>query len=173
MALPDYTFLEAGTPIAWTASGGDRTLTLTSLSNDAARQGQKSLTLVDGTRGMPEVLEIFFETKLASAGTNGAPIEIYFAESSSTTAATDNPGSITGSDGALSTPGEYKLQLNPVGAMIVSNAAGTGAQKQRFTYAPTCITVTPVVVNRSGQALSSTAGDHVLRVTPYYRKIAE
>lgn len=173
MPLPDYSGLIAGTPITWQASGGSKTLTLTSLANAAARQGVKSDSLLDGTFGMPEVLEVSFETKAASAVTNGLQTEIYFGESSSATAGTDNPGGLTGADAALSNPSEIKLQLGLVGALNYSNALGTGTQRQRFIYYPTCICIIPVVVNRSGQAFSSTPGDHILTVTPYYRRIAD
>lgn len=173
MALPDYAHLVAGTAITWAASGGDKTITLTSLANDAGREGAKSGTLVDGTSGMPELLEVRFESAVASAATNAKEIELYFGESSSTTAATDNPGNLTGADAALSNPDELKAQLYFVGSLVLSNARGTNVQKQRLLYWPTQICIIPLVVNKSGQALSGTAGNHQIVVTPFYRKIAD
>lgn len=173
MALPDYSYLVAGTALTWKASGGDKVLTLTSLASGSAKQGDKSATLLDGTLGKPEVLDIVFETKAASAVTNGLQTEIYIGESSSATAGTDNPGGLTGADGSLSNPSEIKLQLSYVGGFNYSNALGTGAQRQRFQYYPLAICIIPVIVNLSGQAFSSTAGDHILTITPYYRKLAE
>lgn len=173
MALPDYSYLEAGTPLTWQASGGSKALTLTSLASGNARQGDKSATLVDGTKGMPELLEISLETKANAAVTNGLQAELYIGESSSSTAGTDNPGGLSGSDAAFANPSEKKLQLNFLGSLNYSNALGTGTQRQRWIYKPTCICIIPLVVNNSGQAFSGTPGDHILTITPYYRKLAD
>ncbi len=173
MALPDYSYLVAGTALTWQASGGDKVLTMTSLASGSARAGDKSATLLDGTLGKPELLDIVLETKAGSAVTNGLQTEIYIGESSSATAGTDNPGGLSGSDAAYANPSEKKLQLNYVGGFNYSNALGTGAQRQRFTYAPLAICIIPVIVNNSGQSFSGTAGDHILTITPYYRKLAD
>lgn len=173
MALPDYNGLVAGTALTWASSGGDKVLTLTSLANNAAREGDKSPTLVDGTMGMPELLEMRLESAVGSAATNGLEIELHVGESDSATAGNDNPGNLTGADAGLSNPDELKSQLNVVGALILSNARGTNVQKQRFRYRPLCPYIIPVVVNKSGQTLSGTAGNHKLVVTPYYRKVID
>jgi hypothetical protein len=165
-----YSDLEAGTPRTWAASGGDETLTLTSLANDAAREGDKSASWVDGTKGRPEVLEIRFESAVGSAATDGREIELYMGESDNATAGSDNPGNLTGADAALSNPDELKRQLRFVGSLVLSNARGTNVQKQRFWYRPVATYLVPVVVNKSGQSLGSTAGDHKIVVTPYYRR---
>lgn len=173
MALPDYIGLVAGAAITWINTGGDKVLTLTSLANDAARQGDKSATLVNGTYGMPEVLDVRLESAVGSAATNGLEIELYIGESDNATAGDDNPGNLTGADGSLSNPDELKSQLNVVGSLILSNARGTNVQKQRFRYRPVCPYIIPVVVNKSGQTLSATAGNHKLVITPYYRRVAD
>lgn len=173
MALPDYSGLVAGTPITWKSSGGDKAITLTSLANNAAREGEKSATLVDGTLGMPELLEWRFETAVGSAATDGKAVELYIGESSSATSGTDNPGNLTGADAALSNPDELKRQLYRVGALSLSNARGTNVQKQRFVSYPVCPYVMPVTVNKSGQSLSGTAGNHCIVMTPYYRKLQD
>lgn len=174
MALPDYADLEAGATITWAASGGDKALTLTSLANDAGREGAKSGTLVDGTKGMPELLEIRFESAVASAAANGKEIELYFGESDSATAGTNNPGNLTGADAALSNPDELKNQCALVGALVLSNARGTNVQKQRLWYPqPVQPYIIPLVVNKSGVALSGTGGNHSLVVTPFYRRVKD
>jgi hypothetical protein len=172
MALPDYSFLEAGTPIEWSTTGG-KLITLTSLANDAAREGAKSATLVDGTKGMPELLEVRIESAVAVAASWGKEIEVYFGESDSATAGTQNPGNLTGADAAYADSAELKGQLGYVGPLILSNIRGTVVQVQRHVYYPVCPYIIPVVVNKSGQALSATAGNHKIVVTPYYRKIAD
>ncbi len=173
MALPDYSFLEKGTSITWINTGGDKALTLTSLANDAGREGAKSATLVDGTKGMPEVLEVRLESAVGSAATDGREIELYIGESDNATAGDDNPGNLSGTDAALSNPGELARQCYYAGSLVLSNARGTNVQKQRLLYYPTCPYIIPLVVNKSGQTLSGTAGNHKLVVTPYYRKIAD
>lgn len=173
MALPDYSTLVAGTPITWASSGGTETLTLTSLANNAGREGDKSATLVDGTSGMPEVLDVMLESAVGSAATDGLEIELFFGESSSATAGTDNPGNMTGADAGLSNPDELKRQCNFAGSLVLSNARGTNVQKQRFRYKPLMPHIVPLVVNKSGQTLSGTAGNHLITVTPYYRKIQD
>lgn len=166
-----YSDLIAGTTRVWASSGGDETLTLTSLANNAAREGDKSATLIDGTYGLPEYLEILFKTAVGSAATTGNVIELFIGESDSATAGTDNPGNLTGADAGWSNPDELKAQLYRVGALSLSNARGTNVQSVRMLYRPTCAYIVPAVVNLSGQTLSATAGNHSLEITPYYRRV--
>lgn len=173
MALPDYSFLEKGSPITWAPSGGDKVLTLTSKADGVGREGDKSATLIDGTKGMPELLEIRLETAVGAAATDGKEVELWIGESDHATAGTDNPGNLTGADADLSNPDELKRQLYHGVSLSLSNARGTNVQKQRGLYYPTCPYIIPVVVNKSGQTLSGTAGNHKVVVTPYYRKTAD
>jgi len=173
VSLPDYSYLEAGSPITWKNTGGDKPLTLTSLANDAAREGDKSATLLDGTKGMPELLEIRLESAVGSAATDGKEIELWIGESDDADAADANPGNLTGADAGLSNPDELKRQLYHGLSLSLSNARGTNVQKQRGLYYPTCKYIIPVVVNKSGQTLSGTAGNHQLVITPYYRTTAD
>lgn len=165
-----YSDLVAGTAITWTSSGGDKVLTGTSLTDGSAREGDKSATWVDGTKGLPEIIEVRFETKVGSAATNGTQVELYVGESDSATAGTNNPGNLTGADAALSNPSELTPQLIFVGALVLSNARGTNTQKQRFRWKPLQAYTTPVVYNRSGQTLSGTGTDTVVVMTPFYRR---
>jgi hypothetical protein len=165
-----YSDLSAGTAVTWTSSGGDKTLTLTSLANGSGQQGDKSATWVDGTKGLPELIEIRFETQVAVAATAGNEVELWLGESDSATAGTANPGNLTGADGALSNPDELKVQLLFVGSLVLSNARGTNVQAQRFRYKPVCAYCMPVVVNKSGQALGSTGTNSKVVMTPYYRR---
>jgi len=171
MSSPAYSFLEAGTPLTWTSSGGDKVLTLTSMTANVAREGDKSASLVDGTKGMPELVEIRMETKVGSAAANGTYLDLYIGESDSATAGTANPGGLTGADAAVATPAEKTLQLRLVGIMPMSNVLGTGLQVFRTIYYPVCAYLIPVVVNSTGQTLSGTGTDHKVIITPYYRKI--
>lgn len=165
-----YSDLVAGTAVTWASTGGDKVLTLTSLTNNSAREGDKSATWVDGTKGLPELIDVRLESAVGSAATAGLEIELYVGESDSATAGTANPGNLTGADAGLSNPDELKVQLVFVGSLVLSNARGTNVQKQRFRFRPVCAYSVPLVVNKSGQTLSATAGNHTLVMTPYYRR---
>lgn len=162
MALPEYVKHEQGTAKSWKSSGGDYALTLTSLANDAAREGAKGDLGATWARRWA----VFFTSSVGSAATNGKEIEVYWGPSTHATAGSDNPGNLTGADAALSNPDELKFQLLYLGSLALSNARGTNVQKQYFEFMPPTRYGTPVVVNKSGQTLGSTAGDHEVRLTP-------
>lgn len=167
-----YSRLIAGTSITWINTGGDYVLTLTSLGNNAVRQGDKSGSIVDGTYGRPEFLEFFLETACNVAGTNYTSIDLFIGESDSATAGTNNPGGLSGADGILTNGTQLVWQLRHAGSLSVSNGAGTNVQKARMRlYYPACAYIIPVVANFSGQALHATASNHKLTMTPYYREI--
>jgi hypothetical protein len=165
-----YSDLVAGTAITWKSSGGDKVLTLTSLTNGSMREGDKSATLVDGTKGLPELVEFRLESAVGSAATNGKEINLLIGESDDSTAGNANPGNLTGADAGVSNPTELSQQLNFAGSLVLSNARGTNVQKQRIRYKPICAYLIPVIYNDSGQTLSGTAGNHTLVMTPYYRR---
>lgn len=168
--MPNYPTLVAGTTQTWASTGGTYLITLTSLANAAAREGAKG-DFFDATYGAPELLEVRFETAVAVAATDGNTVELWMGESDSATAGTNNPGNLTGTDAGVTNGDQLRRQLYLVGAMSLSNARGTNVQKQRFVYFPTQRYVVPMVFNASGQALSATAGNHLIAVTPFYRVI--
>lgn len=173
MALPDYSNLLRGTDIEWSTTGG-KLITLTSLANGSAREGAKSDTLDDSTYGMPEILTITFESAVAVAATSGNVISLYFGWSNSATAGTNNPSNLTGADAGLSNPTQLSAQSNFVADLALSNALGTGVQRVTgVMVAPVDRYFIPWVLNSSGQALSGTAGDHKIIVTPWYRRIQD
>lgn len=168
----NYSDLTPGTPLVWTSSGGDYVITGTSLGDGTARQGGKNtVSIVDGTKGFPEILTVLAETKVGSAPTDGKEISIYLGWSPSTTVVTTNPGGLSGSDGSLSTPASVVPQLTFAGSIICSNAVGTGIQRQdEFVVRPKDIALIPVIFNNSGQTMSSTGTDTKITVTPWYRR---
>ncbi len=106
-------------------------------------------------------------SSVGSAATAGLEIELYWAPSDSGTAGTDNGGGVSGTDATFNTtPDEYKMQLVFIGSLVLSNNAGTGVQKQWLSFVPSCRYGSPVVVNKSGQTLGGTAGDHTLTFIP-------
>lgn len=162
MAVPDYFKVEPGTPITWKAASGTYGITCTNLANGSAREGAKG----DLGTNFARRWKVTIEAKLAVAGTNGNEIELYASQSDSATAGTGNAGNTTGADAALANSAETKLQMIPVGSLAVSNALGTGTQRQHFEFIPIARYFIPVVVNNSGQAFSATAGDTIITLTP-------
>lgn len=162
MALPDYFKRELGSEINWKSSGGTYAITLTSLANDAGREGGKA----DLGSTWDQDWAVLFESTVGSAATNGNEIELFWGASLSGTAGTDNPGNLTGADAGLSNPDELKTQLDFIGSLVLSNARGTNVQKQLFIFRPKTRYGTPLVVNKSGQSLSGTAGNHAIRMVP-------
>jgi hypothetical protein len=167
----NYSDLTPGTPLVWTSSGGDKALTGTSLTDGSARQGDKSATLVDGTKGMPEQLTIVVETIFGSAPTSGNEVELWLGWSPSATAGTSNPAGLGGADAAFSNPSNVKFLLSYAGSLICSNSLGTALHRQdAFVVKPKDIALIPVIVNLSGQTLSATGTNTKVTVTPWYRR---
>ena len=166
-----YAPLVAGTAKKWTSSGGDHVLTGTSLASGSGRAGDKSATgdILDATKGLAALLEVWVTTKVQAAPTAGNTVDLYLSFSDSATAGTDNPGNLSGADAAL---GNVDLlpQMVFVGSVVMSNSAGTGAQQQRFLVQPQDQYVIPVLVNNSGQALSATGTDTAVWITPWYQQ---
>lgn len=177
MALPDQIGLVAGTSKTWKSSGGDFVLVLTSVTNNSAKEGDKNTTgWLDAAFGsvLPEFVAIRFESSVGSAVT--APnqdLELYIGESDSATAGTNNPGGLTGASASVTTPDEKKTQCSPAMALPVSNALGTAVQRAYGTYIPSQPYPIPLVINKTGQTLGSTAADHQIIMTPYYRRVID
>jgi hypothetical protein len=159
---------EQGSGISWLASGGTYGLTCTSVTNNNGRQGAKGD--LGATRARYYMAQVTFS--VGSAATNGNEIEVYWAASPSATAGTSNPGGTSGTDATFNTtPDEYKLQLQLIGSLVLSNNAGTGVQTQNIgPFIPRYRYGMPVVVNKSGQTLGSTAGDHTVTLYPWTEK---
>lgn len=162
MALPDYFKREFGTAKTWKASGGTGVITCTSLANGSAQEGAK----IDLGANWARAWLVTFETKLASAGTDGSEIELYTNQSISGTPGTSENGGATGADAAFSNAATLKHQWTPVGSIAVAAAASTGVQRQSFEFTPSARYQSPLVVNNSGQAFSGSAGDTIITWTP-------
>lgn len=168
MAVKIAGFL-AGSPQTWINTGGTFVLTLTSLANGAAREGAKA-SFIDYNVGSPDFIDFLLESAVGSAVTSTL-LEFYLGQSNNATAGTDNPGNLTGADAGLSNPDELKLQCTRVGALVFSNARGTNVQKQKFRVWYPATYLIPLLVNKTGQSLSSTASNHKLTGTPYFRTV--
>lgn len=165
----NYSDLTPGTAITWTNTGGTYAMNMKNLANAGRREGVKSASLVDGTKGMPELLEITAETKVQSTPTDGKEFNIYLGFSSSGTAGTDNPGGLTGADAAVGDTDQLP-QLTFAGAIVMAGSLTTGVQRQRFLARPLAEYVIPACHNDTGQTTSNVDGETKITIRPWYRR---
>lgn len=150
-----------GTARTWKPSGGDEVLTLTSLANSAGRAG-------DGhdwgaTFARQFIVELL--TKFASAPTAGNLVEVWWASSRD---GTNYDGGIAAGDAVQSDVNAIQ-QCYFIGNLRADD--DTDAQQQSWIFEMPGRYGFPIVYNRSGQALSGTAGDHTLTMTPLIDEI--
>lgn len=165
----NYSDLTPGTALTWKNTGGDFAMNLKALANAGIREGVKSGSLIDGIKGFPEVLEVIAETKLQAAPTAGNECLVYLGFSRNSTGGTENPGGLTGADAAVGNADQL-AQLVLVGGITLSNALGTGVQRQRFWVTPRAEYVVPVFQNISGQATTDVDGETAIVIRPWYRR---
>lgn len=166
----NYSDLTPGTKLTWKNTGGDFAINLKALANAGIREGAKNTSsLVDNTKGFPEILEIIAESKFQVAPTAGNLCNIYLGFSDNATAGTNNPGGLTGADAAVGNADQL-TQLVFAGAIILSNSLGTGVQRQRFIVVPKAEYVIPVFQNSSGQTTTNVDGETLISIRPWYRR---
>lgn len=149
--------VQQGTTKTWAASGGDETLTLTSLASGSARQGDK--TDLGATFAARWGFKL--TAPWASSPTSGTLLRIFWSGSEDNT--TFAAGA-SGSDGAFSDTDDLRnaLELTPVIA-----DADTTAQVLVGTFYPPARYGSPVIWNDgTGQALGGTAGDFEFVIWP-------
>lgn len=158
---------KSGTPIVWKASGGTYAMTMASIANDEARQGAK------GDLGATRAARYSFlaEINMDAVPTAGNVIEFWWSSSPSATAGTQNTGAGNGTDSAYTgstggTVDETKLQLQFIGALVLTPDADTVIQIQEFIFFPLQRYGMPVLVNKSGQALEGDDDSHRITITP-------
>ncbi|MGH8106467.1 MAG: hypothetical protein ACREO2_09110 [Arenimonas sp.] len=144
------------TAVTWKTSGGTQTITLTSLGAAAGRKGvTNDFGATFAARCVVELL-----TKFGSAPAAGATVEVYWCSSRDNSAFDAGQSS---ADAAF-TDTDLNKQLHWIGSLIADNT--TSAQQQSWMFYLPGRYGFPVIYNATGQALSGTAADHVLTVTP-------
>jgi hypothetical protein len=153
----------------WKATGGDYAITLAALANNAARQGQKG-DLGDANGRFAARWAVCVELNMDVAPTAGNVIEIYWAASRDNSTV---PGGATGTDSAYKAgeEDEWKKQLLLVGCLVLTADADTVVQTQVFEFLPPARYGSPVVVNKSGQALEGDDDAHRITLTPLVDEI--
>ena len=150
------TFLEQGVTLSWVSAAGDETLTLTSLGDAAARQGDEH----DFGALFAPMVRVEIETVLAVAPTVGEPINVYWASSQD---GTDYDGEMGAADAAVGDLNQL-LRCYLVGVLPVDD--DTSLIRGSWIFPLPARYGLPIVENQSGQALSAVAADHHIKVTP-------
>lgn len=145
-----------GTTITWTSSGGDETLTLTSLADGGGRAGDEH----DFGATFPLRVRVELVVDFNVAPTAGKTVDVYWASSDD---GTDYDGECSGSDAAYDSEDDMK-RLHYVGSLVASN--DTDPQRASWVFFLPARYGLPVVNNQSGQPLTSTGTDQILTVTP-------
>ena len=170
----------SNTPIVWADSadyagdGGARThqITLASLANGAARQGAKADMDTGGvTDRLPRRWAVTLRIEFDVAPSDNTIVDLYWAASLNSTAATANPGGTTGSDAAYtgtagSTLAESLLQLQLIGSLFNTNDAATVVLQQTFITTIPLQYGMPVIVNNGGQAFEGDDIEMSITFTP-------
>ena len=168
------------TPLVWAdtadyaGDGGTRThqILLAALAAAAARQGAKAdidngLVTNRFARRYAVTMRIEFDV----APADGGSVDLYWAASLSSIAATANPGGTTGSDAAYtgtagSTLAESLNQLQFLGSLLVTNDAATVVLQTTFIAELPLQYGMPVVVNNGSQALEGDDIEMSITFTP-------
>lgn len=152
-----------GTATVWTSSGGDLALTLTSLGNNAGRIGAPKDRGATRSRKMVFELQVDFGT----SPTLGTTVDLYLITSSDNT---NWDGGTTPTDAALGSV-ETLPQYIFVGSLICDDLTSP-MQRATFEIELGARYIAPVVYNNgTGQSLSSTGTDQIVKMTPLIDEI--
>lgn len=143
------------TTIEWANSGGDEQITLNSLANGSAAQGDKH----DFGSVFPVLASIELQGQPGVAPTAGNTWDVHWAWSAN---GTDFIGEAAGTAGKL--VAARRNRTDWVGSMYLTN--DTGTQHMGWEYYLPARWGVPIVHNPSGQAISSNGTGMWVRVTP-------
>lgn len=159
--MANEVLIKTGTTKVWATSGGDAVITLTSLANGAGRVGGA----VDMGATRAGRYRVTIITDFNASPTAGNPLEVYLVRSDDNTT---RDGALGSSDAAVS-DGDIRAQCLFCGVLAADNTTTT--QNTSFEVDTGARYLSPLIWNASGQALSGTAGDHAVRVTPIIPEI--
>lgn len=148
-----------GTTIVWTSSGGTLAITLTSLANNAGRIGAVHDRGATFSRRLRFWLQVDFVT---AAPTKGRTVDLYLATSDDNT---NWDGGTAPTDSALGSVDTLPQYLY-VGSVVLDDLL-TPNQSASFEIECGARYIAPVVHNNgTGQALTATGTDQIIRMTP-------
>lgn len=146
------------TTIVWTSSGGDKAITLTSLANNTGRIG----ALLDRGATFARKMRFWVQVDFASAPTDGTTVDLYLATSDDNT---NWDGGTAPTDSALGSADTLRNYVF-IGSVILDNIT-TPNQSQSFEIELGARYIAPVIYNNgTGQSLTSTGTDQIIRMTP-------
>lgn len=153
-----------GTTIVWTSSGGDEDITLTSLANNAGRIGTVYDRGSTHSRRMRFWLQVDFVT---SAPTKGTTVDLYLITSDDNTNWDGGTAPTNSALGSVDTLSQYVF----VGSLVLDDIL-TPNQSASFEIELGVRYIAPVVYNNgTGQALTATGTDQIIRMTPLIDEI--
>lgn len=167
--------VEMGTPVCWAdttdynsaGSGIARTdqLDLTSIADDAARQGAKADLTADRARQYAVMVGIEMDV----APTAGEVVDFYWSGSYSATAGTGNAGGASGADAAYKAgeEDEWVKQLTYLGSLVLTADAAPTVQRACIgIFSPPTRYGMPIVHNKGGQAFEGDAVEMYVALVP-------
>lgn len=147
------------TALTFKSSGGSAAITCTSLANNA---GRVSAQYDRGAGSLAQRFLVECEFKCVATPTLGATITVYIAGAQANSASPD--GNVGTTDAALSALDKRRNLM--IACVVEIDVAGTGLQKGTGIVEIPHRYISAVVVNEAGSALSATAGDTVITLTP-------
>lgn len=152
---------------------GTRTdqIDLTSIAAGSARQSAKVDLAISGAN-LAQRYDVFVAIEFDVAPSSGDLVDIYAGFSPNNTAATANPGGLSGSDAAYTgTSGDSLadslLQLTHIGSLVATSDAATTVEFQYVgSFSASERYATFVVVNNGDQAFEGDAVEMGIRIVP-------
>lgn len=147
--------------VSFKSSGGTILWTPTSLANGSARHADQ---WDRGSGAKPGLYVVSIRLKSSSTLTVGNSARLYAAQSMNTS---DIPGRIPSTDGTIASAADRLRNLTLIGSVALDSTTNTDS----FVSLGLCELfgryISLVLINDTGQALSSTATDHEIILTPY------
>lgn len=156
--------VKQGTTKVWTSSGGDYAITLTSLANNAGRIGAVCDRGAAHSLRMRFWLQVDFVT---SNPTKGTTVDLYLITSDDNTNWDGGTAPTDSALGSVDTLPQYVY----VGSLVLDDLL-TPNQSASFEIELGARYIAPVVYNNgTGQALTGTGTDQIIRMTPIIPEI--
>lgn len=162
--MPSAIYLKRGTSKTFKASGGDGTFTVDGIANGAGRISAR--VDVAGAAPAPDLFEITCQIKATSTPTTGTVARVYVIGADAATGGTRADGGWAETDAAAAD--ENRLRNATVVAAVQADVVSGNV----FTRTVRCVDsrryLQVAVWNAYGVALSATANDTIITVTPLY-----
>lgn len=157
--MANEVLVKQGTTVVWTSSGGTLAMNMASLANNAGRIGAVLDRGATHSRKMRFWLQVDFVT---AAPTKGTTVDLYLVTSDDNTNWDGGTAPTDAALGSVDTLPQYVY----VGSVVLDDLL-TPNQSASFEIELGARYVAPVVFNNAtGQALTATGTDQIIRMTP-------